>query len=135
MHLQRHPEGRIAGNGADRYVDLTQERRVDPLTFEHATSQPGVQPELQPLAGEAGSLQRAPAEAVPPGFPSLPYRAEGMQVGGRWHGAVVRVVPPQLEAGIKLVRWASRGVGEGLKCVERHGSVPGGGGHHAQPWA
>ena len=84
----------LAGDGAHRHVDLAQERGVDLLTFEHAASQPGVQPELQPLAGEAVGLQRAPAEALRPGFPSLAHRAERVQMVGRRHGAVARVAPP-----------------------------------------
>jgi hypothetical protein len=51
----------------------------------------------QPLA------QGAPAEVVPPGLPALAYRAEVVQVVGRRQGAVVRVVPAQLEASVALV--------------------------------
>ena len=103
------------------------------LTLEHAPAQPGVQPKLQPLAGEAVGLQRAPGKVLSARLPALAHGAEGVQVLGVRHGAVVGEIPPELEAGVAPGHGVCRLERGGLNGVEGHGIVPVGGGHHAQP--
>ena len=124
----------LAGDGADRHVDPAQERRVDLRTLERTPSQPGVEPQLQPLAGKAVGLQRAPAEAVATRPPSPGVRGSagaGARPAARCRsGRSPSPARSRCRAGA-LRR--SREFAEDLKCVERHGGVPVGGGHHAQP--